>query len=398
MTQRALEGIRVIDLTRTTAGLFGVTILSDLGAEVIKIEPREITPRTLGRFATTGRLKDGVDMRTILAYRNRKSLTLELRHPQGKEVFYDLVRVSDVVMDNYRPGVMADLGLDYERLREVNPGIICASITGFGSEGPYARRPGYDPIAEALSGLMSLVGEEEQPPLYPGTPIADLGTGMFAAIGVLAALYRRRETGRGQKVEACLLDTSLAFLYLDGAYFLNAGVLPRRTGSKSRTGPLVGIFRTLDGYIVTCVQSEQQVRNLCRALGHEEWLEDPRFSSAESRLKNREELNRLAEAVFATRSTDEWEEALIAADVPVGRVNTLDRAFADPHVQGRGMVVPLTYEGKEFKSLGCPIRLSESPPRYDPPPVWGEHTEQILSTLLGYTRERIEYLRREGVI
>lgn len=398
MAERALEGVRVLDLTRTTAGLFGAMILGDLGAEVIKIEPRELTPRTLGRFIITGRSLDGIDMRTIQTYRNRKSFTLEIKKPQGRGVFYDLVRVSDVILDNYRPGVMKALGLDYETLSGINPRIICASITGFGAEGPYAQRPGYDPIAEAMSGLLSLYGEEEQPPIYPGTPMADMGTGMFAAHGVLAALYQRQRTGQGQKVEACLLDTSLAFLYLDGTYFLNTGKLPQRSGATARSGPLVGIFRTQDGYIVTCVQSPEQVRNLCRALGHQEWLEDPRFNSTENRARNREQLNRLAQEVFLTRTTDQWEEAILAADVPVGRVNRLDQAFADPHIQSRGMVVSFDYEGREFRALGSPFRLSGSPPRCEPPPTWGEHTEEVLSTVLRYPPERIESLRQERVI
>ncbi|MEK7848230.1 MAG: CoA transferase [Chloroflexota bacterium] len=394
----ALHGVRIIDLTRTTAGLFGVTILADLGADVIKIEPREITPRTLGRFATTGRTKGGVDMRVIQTYRNRRSLTLELKHPLGREVFYDLVRHSDVVWDNYRPGVMKALGMDYDTLSNINHRIVCCSISGFGSTGPDAHRPGYDPIAEALSGLIMLTGEPEQPPLYPGTPFADMGTGMFAAHGVLAALYQRQSTGRGQQVEACLLDTSLAFLYLDGTHYLNSGTLPQRTGSKSRSGPLVGIFHTQDGYIVSCVQSQEQVLHLCRALGHEDWLQDPRFNSAANRVHHREELNQLGQEVFGTQSTAYWEEALIRADVPVGRVNTLDHAFADPHIQSRGMVVSTSHAGQEYKALGCPVRLSDSPATYGPAPSWGEHTEEVLTDVLGYGPERLQALRQEKVV
>ncbi|MEE9203328.1 MAG: CoA transferase [Dehalococcoidia bacterium] len=395
---RALEGVRILDLTRTTAGLFGVTILADMGADVIKMEPREITPRTLGRFIITGRSKDGVDMRVIQVYRNRRSLALEVKHPLGREVFYDLVRHSDVVWDNYRPGVMKGLGLDYDTLSQVNSRVICCSITGFGSSGPDARRPGYDPIAEAISGLTTLAGEPEQPPIYPGTPIADMGTGMYAAHGVLAALYQRAQTGRGQQVEACLLDTSLSFLYLDATHYLNSGTLPQPTGSKGRVAPLVGMFQTQDGYIVTCVQSPEQVLNLCQALGHEEWLEDPRFDSSPNRSQYREEMNRLAEDVFRTRSTAHWEEALIRADVPVGRVNTLDQAFADPHIQSRDMVVTTSYNGQDYKAMGCPVRLSDSPPTYGPAPTWGEHSEEILSGLLGYGQEKIQALRQEKVV
>ncbi|MDP6782273.1 MAG: CoA transferase [Dehalococcoidia bacterium] len=395
---RALEGVRVIDLTRTTAGLYGVTILADMGADVIKVEPREITPRTLGRFIVTGRNKDGVDMRVIQTYRNRKSLTLEVKNPVGREVFYDLVRQSDVVWDNYRPGVMEGLGIDYNTLSQINPRIICCSITGFGSSGQDARRPGYDPILESLTGLISLTGEAEQAPVYPGTPIADMGTGMYGAHGVLAALYQRQHTGRGQKVEACLMDTCLSFLYLDATHYLNSGTLPQPTGSKGRVAPLVGMFQTQDGYVVSCVQSPEQVLNLCRALGHEEWLEDPRFDTSVSRAQNREALNSLAEEVFRTRSTGHWEEALIQADVPVGRVNTLDQAFADPHIQSRGMVVNTSYNGQDYKAMGCPVRLSDSPPQYGVAPTWGEHTQEVLCDVLGYSPERVEGLRQEKVV
>ena len=393
-----LDGVRVLDLTRTTAGLFATMILADLGAEVIKLEPRKITPRTLGRFIISERKVGSEDLRTILTDRNKKSLILEFKDPLGKEVFYDLVKVSDVVIDNYRSGVMEALGLDYDRLREINPRVVCASITGFGSTGIHHRRPGFDYIAQAMTGLMTRTGEPGGDPLFPGIPIVDIGTGMFAIHGILAALYSRHHTGVGRRVETCLLDTALAFLYTDGAYYLNREKEPPPPGSKHWALPLPGVNQTSDGHIMVAAITPEQTRNLLRALGREELLEDPRFESAEVRVKNRLALRPLVEEVFRTRSTAHWLEALEKADVPFSPVNTMAQAFADPGVQERDMVATVHYDDTDYRILGNPIRVSGSPRHYTPPPHWGEHTEQILSSTLGYSEERITGLREKGVI
>lgn len=393
-----LYGIRVIDLTRTTAGLFATMVLGDLGAEVIKQEPREITPRTLGRFLLSERTVGNEDLRTIQTYRNKKSLVLDIKDPLGKEVFYDLVRVSDVVIDNYRPGVMEALELDYDRLREINPGIICASITGFGSSGRHHTRPGFDYIAQAMTGLMTRTGEPGGPPLFPGIPIVDIGTGMFAAHGILAALYSRQHTGTGRRVETCLLDTALAFLYTDGVYYLNREKEPPPPGSKHWALPLPGVYQTSDGHIMVAAVTQEQTRNLLRALGREDILEDTRFDSVEKRVKNRRALQPLVEEAFRTRPTAHWLEALEEADVPFSPVNTIAKAFAEPGVQERDMVATVKYGDTPYHIIGNPIRVSGSPRRYTPPPQWGEHTEQILSSTLGYSQERMNQLREKGVI
>lgn len=393
-----LEGVRVIDLTRTTAGLFATMIMGDLGAEVIKQEPREITPRTLGRFILSERTLGSEDLRTIQTYRNKKSLILDIKSPLGKGVLYDLVRVSDVVIDNYRPGVMEALELDYERLRHINPRIVCSSITGFGSTGRYRNRPGFDFIGQAMSGLMTRTGEPGGSPLFPGIPIVDIGTGMFAVHGILAALYAREHTGTGRKVETCLLDTALAFLYTDGVYYLNREKEPPAPGTKHWALPLPGVYRTADGHIMVAAVTQEQTRNLLRAVGQEDLLTDPRFDSVEKRVKNRRVLQPLVEAALSTRSTAHWLDALEKADVPVSPVNTLAQAFADPGVQERDMVATVQYGDTPYRILGNPIRVSGSPRRYTPPPKWGEHTEEILTSTLGYSQEKRDELRRQNII
>lgn len=396
--QRALEGVRVLDLTRTTAGLTATLILGDLGAEVIKLEPREVTPFTLGRFIVTERNVDGMDTRTLQTYRNKKSLILELRSPLGREVFYDLVRVSDVVINNYRLGVMDERGLGYEKLREINPRIIYAQLTGFGTFGSYKNRPGFDQIAEAYSGLASRTGEPGRPPLFPSVPIADMGTGMFATHGILAALYAREQTGEGQRVDTCLLDTCLAFLFADGTYYLNTGIEPPPSGTKHWATPMVGCFATSDGHINIMPITQEQATHLLKAVGKGELLQDPQFDTPKKRVARRRDLNLLLQEIFATQPTAHWLEVLKEADVPVGPVNTMSQAFADPAILEREMVVTLPYGGREFKVIGNPIRLSASPTQYDPPPQWGEHTEEILSQTLGYSSERIAQLREQKAI
>lgn len=395
-----LNGVRVLDLCRNTAGLFGGMILADLGAEVIKLEPRQITPRTSGRFRVDQHnMEVGVEMRMLHTYRNKKSLVLDLKSSKGLEVFYELVKVSDVVLDNYRPGVLEGMKMDYNTLSQMNPRIICASVTGFGSSGPYARRPGYDHIGRATAGLMSLSEwvEGEKIPYYSPVAFVDMGTGMFTAHGVMAALYDRERTGVGQRVEASLLDTSLAFLYLGGVYFLNSGVLPARMGHRPDR-PLSGLWETSDSCILAMTQSQEQQTNLLKALGLGELLSDPRFDTQVKRAQNWKELNELTQGAFRRHPTEYWKQALLEADVPFAPVNTLEQAFADPHVQSREMVVTIPYDGKQYKIIGSPIRHSKYPRSYTPSPTYGQHTEEVLSQVLKYTPQKIHGLKEEGTI
>ncbi|MDP6511411.1 MAG: CoA transferase, partial [Dehalococcoidia bacterium] len=337
-------------------------------------------------------------LRTIQTYRNKKSLILDIKSPQGKGVLFDLVRVSDVVIDNYRPGVMEALGLDYDSLREINPQIVSCSITGFGATGHHHKRPGFDYIAQAMTGLMTRTGEPDADPLFPGIPIVDIGTGMFAVHGILAALYARQHTGTGRRVETCLLDTALSFLYTDGVYYLNREKEPPPPGTKHWALPIPGVYRTSDGHVMVAAITPEQTNNLFRAMEREDLLEDERFESAEKRVKNRRALQPLVDEVFSTRTTAHWLEALERADVPFSPVNSMAQAFADPGVQERDMVTTVQYDNTPYRIIGNPIRVSGSPRHYTPPPRWGEHTEEVLSSILGYTDEKMEELRGQKVI
>ena len=392
-----IEGVRVLDLTHSLAGLFCTMFLADLGAEVIKLEPPQPGQKGVGARFPTGWAVDGIDLRFFHLSRNKKSLALDLKSPAGRQVLYELVKKVDAVVDNFRPAVLPRLGLAYENLRPLNPRIIACSITSFGSQGPYRDRPAMDSVAQALSGVLSLNWEKGQGPVM-GLPVADLSSGLLAAQGLCAALYQRDRTGLGQQVEVSLLDTCLALLHYEATYYLNSGKLPPPRGTKVWGAPLFGLFRTRDGYVALSAITEKQWRDICPLLGCQHLLEDARFQTQALRVKNALELNALVEAL-----TQEWKsQDLIArlqdVDIPASPINTLEEAFADPHIRAGGMVVEVAYQGKTLKTIGNPLRFSASQQEYRKPPGFGEHTQEVLGGLLGYSRERLEELRREGVI
>ncbi len=392
-----LADVRIIDFTHTLAGLFGAMLLADQGAEVLKVEPRQFGARGIGARFHTRWSQGGADQRFIHLNRNKKSLCLNLKSTEGREVFLDLARCSDVVMDNYRPGVMARLGIDYESLSSVNSRLICCSITAFGTSGPYVGRPAADTVMQGYAGLLSMAGEAGQP-INSSVPLADLSAGMLISQGVGSALYHRERTGRGQRVEVSLLGAALCMLYYEGTHYLNSGVAPVPVGSKYRGVPLVGIFRTADGYITLMGLTEENWRTVCQALERPDLPEDPRFNTQRKRVENLEALNEVAEAVFITRPSAYWIERL-ADEVPCGPVYTLDQTFADPQVAGAGMVGVTRYDGQDYRVIGNPIRNSDFPPsEYASPPQLGEHTEEVLTTLLGYSAEQVERLRQAEVI
>ncbi len=392
-----LAGIRIIDFTHTLAGLFGAMLLADQGAEVIKVEPRQFGARGIGARFHTRWSQGGADQRFIHLNRNKKGLCLNLKSPEGRQVFLDLAHHSDVVLDNYRPDVMVRLGIDYESLSPVNPRLICCSINAFGTGGPYVRRPAADTVMQGYAGLLSMAGEPGQP-INSSVPLADLSAGMLASQGVVSALYHRERTGRGQRVEVSLLGAALCMLYYEGTHYLNSGVPPIPVGSKYRGVPLVGIYRTADGFITLMAITEENIRSLCRALERPDLLEDPRFNTQQKRVENLEALNEVVEAVFSTRPSAYWIERL-ADELPCGPVNTLDQTFADPQVAESGMVGVTSYDGQEYRLIGNPIRNADFPPsEYASPPLLGEHTEEVLTTILGYSAEQVERLRQAEAI
>jgi crotonobetainyl-CoA:carnitine CoA-transferase CaiB-like acyl-CoA transferase len=371
-------------------------ILGDLGAEIIKIEAVNSKRGFTGPTAYKGQ-----DAYTMSINRNKKSITLDTRTEKGKEIFYNLVKISDVVLDNFRPGVLERLKMDYETLKEINPRIICCSISGFGSSGPYRDRPAYDVIIQALTGSMSITGEQGRPPVRAGIAISDLGAGMFAAHGIMAALYAREHTGVGQKVETSLFESTLALLAYEASIYFVTGEVPGPVGSGHRVLPVYQAFQTQDGYITVAAVGDKYPR-LFKAMGQEDLLKEPLFKGP-STLENKKQRNAAIQEVFLTKGTEEWMRLLIEADVPCGPVNTLDKALADPQVAATDMVASIEDgSGGQIRQTANPIKMSGTPSelrtKYSYPPVVGEHTEEVLSRLINYSKEEIEALRQEKVI
>ncbi len=385
-----LSGIRVLDVSRAIAGPYGSMILADLGAEVIKIEP----PRWGERARhIPGPNHKGESYYFLAFNRNKKSVTLNLATELGREAFYDLVRISDVVWDNFRPRVMERLGADYDTLKEINPGIICCSVTGFGSSGPYRDRPSFDLVAQAISGVMSITGEPGGPPLRSGPPVADLVGGMFGVHGVLAALYQRTFTGKGQRVETSLLDGQVSNLTYQMSYYLCGGEVPGPMGSGHLSLVPYGAYKAKEGYLVMGVGWPR----VARVLGIEEIIDDHRFESGESRLEHKEELDSLVQQAFLKEKAEDWLAVLEVEDIPCGPVNAIDKAISDPQIIHNNMIVSVKHPlGGEVRMVGNPIKMPQSiEEEFTAPPTLGQHDHEILVELLGYSEERIERLREE---
>ena len=393
--ENALEGLRVLDLTRHLAGPYGSLLMGDLGAEIIKIEAIGSRKEAKGKYSYKGQ-----DAYFMSVNRSKKSLTLDIRKDEGREIFYDLVKISDIVFDNFRSGVLERLKIDYNTLKEINPRIICCSITGYGSKGPHRLLPAYDLVMQAVSGAMSITGEEGRPPVRSGIAIADQGAGMFAVHGMLAALYRRERTGVGSKVETSLLENMVALLAYEAGYYFASGEVPGRVGAGHRTLALYDCFETQDDYITIAAVFKFSV--LCKALNREDLIEDPRFSDDHIE-EHKPELLPVLQGVFLTKTTREWLKILNEADIPCAPVNNLHQALNDPQVLANDMVVSVEHTlGGQIKQTGNPIKVSSTPPelrkKFLSPPTLGEHNNEILSQLLGYPQEKIEKLKEEQVI
>jgi crotonobetainyl-CoA:carnitine CoA-transferase CaiB-like acyl-CoA transferase len=394
-----LSGITVLDLTHVLAGPFCTQIMGDLGAEVIKIErpgvgdqTRRMPPHFIGKKKQSAYF--------LAINRNKKSLTLDLKSPEGKKIFYELTKKADVVINNFTPGTMEKLGLGYETLKKINPGIVWASITGYGLTGPYRDRPTYDIIVQAVGGLMSYTGEPDGPPVRSGIPFGDLGAAGHAIIGILAALLSRSKTGEGRKVDVGMLDVQISLHTYRAKYYLVAGEIPRPVGTGHVSSVPLRAYRTKDSYIVIEAFMDHFWRNLCRAIGMESLADDPRFNSRSKRLENREEVDRILEEAFLKKTTDEWIEIFDEIEVPSGPINTLDKALADPQVLSRNMIIEIDspHTGK-LKDVGNPIKISGVDEEiFNPPPLLGEHTEMILKNMLGYSTKKIAELKEKDII
>jgi crotonobetainyl-CoA:carnitine CoA-transferase CaiB-like acyl-CoA transferase len=391
-----LEGVRVLELGQIIAGTYGGLVLADLGAEVIKIEPPE---GDLGRIPSVAPYR-GVSTLFLTFNRNKKSVVLNLKSAEGRELFYGLVKVADVVLDNFRSGVLERLGIDYARLSAVNPRIIHCSVTGFGTEGSYKDYPALDLVIQAISGYLSITGEPGRPPARVGIPLADLCGGIFSCKAILAALYQRSRTGRGCRVETSMFDGMLNLLSYMGTHYLNTGEVPTPQGSAHEFTVPWQAFPARDGYVVIATRQDEFWRRLCAVLGRPELAEDPRFATNPARLEHRAELIPILEQIVRTRTVSEWLEKLRAAGVPAAPVNDLRGAFSEPPVAERGMIVE--YEHPEVGRVrlpGNPIKIAGVQGTISrPAPRLGEHTEAVLAELLGLSAERIAELRRIGAV
>ncbi|MCC7283534.1 MAG: CoA transferase, partial [Acetobacteraceae bacterium] len=364
-----LAGIRVLDLTRVRAGPTCVRQLADWGADVIKIE----MPPGLDQGDPMGGQRMGPDFQNL--HRNKRAMTLNLKAPEGVAILKRLARHADVVVENFRPDVKDRLGIAYADLEPVNPRLVYASISGFGQDGPYAARPGFDQIAQGLGGLMSITGLPGQGPVRVGIPIADLCAGIFAAQGILLALLERQNSGRGQWVQSSLLQAQIFMLDFQAARWLQAGEVPKQAGNNHPTSIPTGVFRTEDGHMNIAATGTVIWRRFCQAMGAE-WDQDPRFSDAGARSRNRDALNALIEAKTRTDTTAHWVAALNDAGVPCGPINSIDQVFADPQVQHLGIAQTCNENNRSATYVGQPIRMSRSESRIAAhPPAIGEHTD-----------------------
>ncbi|MGI8314164.1 CaiB/BaiF CoA transferase family protein [Halobacillus mangrovi] len=392
----ALEGIRVLDLTRVLAGPYCSMIMGDLGAEVIKVEAPGGSDDTR-KWGPP--FQEGVSAYYLCANRNKKSLTINLKSEDGKEIIKKLVKQSDVVLHNFKTGTMERLGLGYDTLSEINPGLVYCSITGFGETGPYKHLPGYDFIIQAMSGLMSITGDADSGPQKLGVAITDILTGLYACIGVQAALLEKGQSGKGQKIDLSLYDSAVSSLINIGSNFLMTGQVPERLGNHHANIVPYQTFRSSDGEMVIAVGNDHQFAALCQVINQSHLIFDTRFRTNPERVENREGLTKVLQSAFSKESTAFWQEKCQEANIPFGPIQTLKDVENDDHLKAREMFVSADHpKAGRVKMIGSPLKLSRTPARVKHhPPEPGEHTEEVLQAL-GYTRSHIEKLRDSKTI
>jgi formyl-CoA transferase len=388
----ALKRFKVLDLTRVRAGPTAARQLADWGADVIKIEER---PE--GGGEGMGGPRDGPDFLNL--HRNKRSLTLDLKTPEGVALLKRLAASADVLIENYRPDVKKRLGIDYATLKPINPRLVYCSISGFGQTGPYATRPGFDQVAQGMGGLMSITGLPGQGPVRAGIPLADLTSGLFAAMGVLVALHAREVTGEGQEVQTSLLQAQIFMLDFQGARWLVSGEVPGQAGNDHPTSIPTGVFPTTDGHVNIAAAGQHIWERLARMLGKPEWIDDPDFKTGALRSKNRKRLNALIEECTARLTTDQLIDQLAEAGVPAGPIYRIDQMFADPQVRHLGVTRPTEgLDGRPIELLAQPVTLGATPSTIvRRPPKAGEQTDEVLGEL-GLSAGEIAELRTKGVV
>jgi glutaryl-CoA transferase len=390
-----LSGLKVLDFTTLLPGPLATLILAEAGADVLKIE-RPGSGDDMRSFPPT---ISGESVLFALLNRAKRSLALDLKVADAWARLEPLIAGADVLVEQFRPGVMDRLGLGYDRLKAVNPRLIYCSITGYGQDGPYAARPGYDLMAQGTGGIMSVTGEADGPPVKVGVAVNDVMSGLYAAVAILGALRHRDRTGRGQHIDIALLDVQVGWLYNVGLNHLLSGAVPRRWGTAHPNTVPYQVFPTSDGHVILGANNDAQFRRLCECAGAPELAADPRFATNALRLRHRVELIDIVSALTRKQTTQHWVDGLEAAGLPCGPVNTIDRVFDDPQVRHRGMKIAMAHPAGEAPLIGSPLKLSETPVSYRrPPPTLGEHTDEVLEQLLGLGVDECRALRTAGVI
>lgn len=393
-----LDGVCVVDLSRIVAGPLATQILGDYGAEVVKIELPGVGDDS--RSFAPPYAPDGSAAYFFCVNRNKKSVTLNLKHPAGAEAFLGLVRRADVLVENFTPGTMDDLGLGWSRLSAENPRLVYCAISGFGPSGPERHRAGYDTVLQAQTGLMSITGEPDGPPVKAGVALIDEITALYAHGAILAALRHRDRTGRGQRIDCSLLECGVAAMMNAASNYLIAGTVMRRWGSAQETVVPYQAFRARDGYLIIGAGNQRLWGKLCEALDSPEWRDDPRFATNADRVAHRAELVALIEGQLAAHGRDEWLRRLALAGLAVGPINTVDEVFQDAQVLHRGMVQEVEHPtAGRVRLVGIPVKFSESAGEIRlPPPLLGQHTAEVLRERCGLDEARVEALRREGAL
>ena len=392
----ALEGVKVLDLTQIMAGPYCTMMLADMGADVVKVEKPnggDDTRRMGPPFI------EGESAAFLGINRNKRSIVIDLRSDSGRELAQRMARGSDILVQNFRPGALERMGLGYEQVREINPALVYCTISGFGATGPYARRGGFDLVAQGMSGLMSVTGHTGGPPAKVGVPICDLNAGMFGAIGILTAYINRLRTGQGQHVDTSLLEGGIAYTFWESAMYFATGEIPEPKGSAHRLTAPYQAFETSDGYVNIGAANQANWERLCVAIGRDDLAADPKFVEPRDRMNNLDDLVSTLEGTFAQQTSEHWLEILDAAGVPAGPINDLGQVYDDPQVRAREMMVETDHPVAGLvKNIGIPIKLSETPGQFRrPAPTLGQHTDEVLRDL-GCSDDEIVKLRSEGAV
>ena len=404
MTSGPLDGITILDLSRVLAGPSCTQMLGDLGADVIKVERPGVGDET--RTWGPPFLRDASGAETaesgyyLSANRNKRSITINFARPEGAALVRRLLSHVDVLIENFKVGGLAEYGIGYEQLRGEHPQLVYCSITGYGQDGPYAARPGYDLMAQGAGGIMSVTGEAAGPPVKVGVAVNDVLSGLYAAVAILSALRHRDRTGRGQHIDIALLDVQVGWLYNVGLNYLLSGQVPRRWGTGHPNTVPYQVFPTSDGHVILGANNDTQFRRLCEFAEAPELAKDARFTTNALRLKHRQELVDIIAGFTRKHPTQYWVDGLEAVGLPCGPVNTIDRVFDDPQVRHRGMNISVTHpSGAVAPLIGSPLKLSDSPVSYRrPPPTLGQHTDEVLEAMLGLSADERATLRASGII